>query len=394
MIVYICIKLGSLVFYGETREILILESKQWIIKSIKNIICNEVVCSDEYLTENKIISINTMHKRNKIDGIDKSINDLVKISTKYQQGIIDEIKEFNTKLSDGISKRIDRNEKDKVNLTENNIKSIEEYLLKYTSTSSKLKNNREKISILKKKKSTKYLVSNFYSVDGSTSIDERAFNASILLNINNKIKPNSKNPQILIYHTHASERYVDSSKESDTVVGVGDYLADLLKRKYGYNVLHIRNKYDVVNKKWNRNAYDTALPSIKKVLKKYPSIEVVIDLHRDSGKTKLVTTMGKIKVAKIMLFNGVSRSKIGPREQIPNHNLVYNLAFGLDVRLTALDMYPDFIYKTYIKGYRYNMHLAKKYMLIEVGNNKNTVMEAKSAMVPFAKILNKVLTTS
>ena len=57
-------------------------------------------------------------------------------------------------------------------------------------------------------------------------------------------------------------------------------------------------------------------------------------------------------------------------------------------------MYPDFINKTYIKGYRYNMHLVEKYMLIEVGNNKNSVMEAKLAMVPFAKILNKVLTTS
>ena len=39
------------------------------------------------------------------------------------------------------------------------------------------------------------------------------------------------------------------------------------------------------------------------------------------------------------------------------------------------------------------MHVAKKTMLVEVGNNKNTVLEAKNSMIPFSKILNKVLTT-
>ena len=144
----------------------------------------------------------------------------------------------------------------------------------------------------------------------------------------------------------------------------------------------------------NRNAYDTALPKIRKIINKNPSIEVVIDLHRDSGSNPVVCNMGGIKVAKVMWFNGICRSNVGPRREIPNKNLMYNLAFSLDMYMTSLETYKDFTKKIYLKGYRYNMHLAKKYMLVEVGNNKNTVEQAKNAMIPLAKILNKVLTTN
>ena len=61
------------------------------------------------------------------------------------------------------------------------------------------------------------------------------------------------------------------------------------------------------------------------------------------------------------------------------------------MKMQSMSMYKDFTKKIYIKGYRYNMHLAKKYTLIEVGNNKNTVAEAKNAMALYAKILDRVL---
>ena len=239
------------------------------------------------------------------------------------------------------------------------------------------------------------MLDNLYTIDGNTSIDRDIFNPKELLAISNKIKKDSSKPQILIYHTHGSEKYIDSAnRDSDRVIGVGKYLADILVDKYGYNVIHIKDKYDVIDNKWNRNAYDTAYPHIKKVLKRYPSIKVVIDLHRDSGREKVVTKIGDVNVAKIMLFNGVSRSKVGDRKEIVNHNLKYNLAFSLDMHMNAMEMYKDFTRRIYIKGYRYNMHLAKQYLLVEVGNDKNMVMEAKYAMIPFAKILNKVLTTN
>ena len=107
----------------------------------------------------------------------------------------------------------------------------------------------------------------------------------------------------------------------------------------------------------------------------------------------MISKIDGIKVAKLMYFNGVCRSNVGPRKEIPNDNLKYNLAFSMDMQMESMMMYPGLTKKIYLKGYRYNMHVAKKTMLVEVGNNKNTVLEAKNSMIPFSKILNKVLTT-
>ena len=96
-------------------------------------------------------------------------------------------------------------------------------------------------------------------------------------------------------------------------------------------------------------------------------------------------------MAKIMFFNGVSRSIVGNRKEFSNPNLIYNLSFSLALKMKSMEMYNDYAKKIYIKGYRYNMHLAKKYTLVEVGNNKNTVDEARNSMIILAKILDNVL---
>ncbi|MBE5935085.1 MAG: stage II sporulation protein P [Lachnospiraceae bacterium] len=417
MIIYIFVKLFTLFFTGSTREIIIIETKQWIGKNIKNIVCNEILKSDRYLTEDKVISIATMQKRNNEESdIDKALTLVYNAVDKYDNLIVEEVRNFANASKDKNSsnykkyshQRSDTSSKDKANqyelnnkIFEENMRNIENKLMSYNPSKKQKdaitkENNNSIIKQLKGTNSTSYMVKNFYTVDGSTSIDKSIFKPNLLLGINNRLKSKTNNkPQILIYHTHGSEKYADSSnKRRDSVIGVGDYLTDLLERKYGYNVIHEDRKFDVVNNKWNRNAYDTALPEIKKILKKNPSIEVVIDLHRDSGSSKTVSNIDNIKVARLMFFNGVCRSNVGPRTEIPNNNLKYNLAFSLDMQMEAMKMFPGFTKKIYLKGYRYNMHLAKRYMLVEVGNNKNTVLEAKYAMIPFAKILNKVLTTN
>ena len=78
-----------------------------------------------------------------------------------------------------------------------------------------------------------------------------------------------------------------------------------------------------------------------------------------------------------MFFNGISRSSTGPRKYLQNNNLTDNLSFSLQLKLKAMEMYPDFAKPIYIKGYRYNLHLAKRCLLIELGNQNNTLEEAK-----------------
>ena len=125
-----------------------------------------------------------------------------------------------------------------------------------------------------------YLRQNFYQVDNTTTIGSDQLDANKLLAKDLKLKSNVKGPQILIYHTHSQEGYKDTTPgdASMTIVGVGDYLETLLENKYGTEVLHHKGVYDMPNRD---NAYSNALPELEKILRENPTIEVVIDLHRD-----------------------------------------------------------------------------------------------------------------
>lgn len=242
-------------------------------------------------------------------------------------------------------------------------------------------------------KDVNFLVRNFYIVDSSTRVTDSLFDGEALTKKDMTIKQGNEAPQILIYHTHSQEAFADSREgvEDDTVVGIGTYLAEILKDKYGYNVIHDKSGYDIAGKVPDRNkAYNYARDGITKILDENPTIEVVIDLHRD-GTPKRSTNINGKETAQIMLFNGLSRDVNGPITYLDNPNLQDNLAFSLQLQLKSLELYPGLFYRNYLKCYRYNMHVRPKCLLLELGTYKNTIAEAKNAMEPFAKILNSVL---
>lgn len=241
-------------------------------------------------------------------------------------------------------------------------------------------------------KDVNFLVRNFYFVDASTKVTESLFDAEKLLGKDMTIKQSNDAPQILIYHTHSSEAYIDSrpGEISDTVRGVGEYLANILRDDYGYNVIHDDSVYDVVDGKRIKDAYLVAIDGLNKILEENPSIEVVIDLHRDSPNARNVMIDGK-ETAQIMLFNGLSRDQDGPITRLDNPNLQDNLAFSLQLQMKSLDMYPGLFIKNYLKAYRFNMHVRPKTILMELGTDDNTLESAKNAMYPFAEVLDAVL---
>lgn len=260
-----------------------------------------------------------------------------------------------------------------------------------------LAQNSNMVSKLKDEKDYDYLINNFYIVDSRTKAMKQLFDVSKLLKKDVKLK-NTKNnkPQILICHTHSQESFIDSKKgnPNDTIVGVGAYLAEILTEQYDYNVIHDTTTYDLINGSLDRNkAYNYALPAIEKTLKENPSIEVIIDLHRDgvNDGTRRITNIGGKKTAQLMFFNGLSRNKQGPIDYLENPYISNNLAFSLQLHIKSLSEYANFTRKIYLKDYRYNQHLLPKSLLIELGNNNNTVQEAKNAMEPLANILNQVL---
>ena len=179
-------------------------------------------------------------------------------------------------------------------------------------------------------------------------------------------------------------------------MGVGNYLAEILTETYGYQVLHVTEEFDLAGGVLDRNkAYDYARPYIEQILKENPSIEVVIDLHRDgvAEDRRLVTEINGKPTAQIMFFNGLSYTASGgPVDYLPNPYIQDNLAFSFQMEYQAAQYYPDFYRGIYLSGLRYNLHLRKRAVLLEAGAQTNTVQEVKNAMEPFADILNRVLT--
>lgn len=243
-----------------------------------------------------------------------------------------------------------------------------------------------------------YLLGNFYTVDSSTMADPELLNAQVLLEKNMKIDQSKKGPKVLIYHTHSQEAFADSvpGDESTTIVGMGNLLTELLNDKYKIETIHHKGVYDMVNGKLDRSmAYDLAEPEIQKILDENPSIEVVIDLHRDGvgEQTHLVTDINGKQTAQIMFFNGMSRTKAnGNISYLPNPYIQDNLAFSLQMQLAANAKYPGFTRHIYLKGYRYNMHFKPKSLLIEAGAQTNTVDEMRNAVTYLADVLDTVLT--
>lgn len=236
-----------------------------------------------------------------------------------------------------------------------------------------------------------YLLQNFYRVDSTTTTNSSQLNAAEMLAKDMRVDKEREGPQILIYHTHSQERFADSQDASQSVVGLGDYLADILEEKYGYRVLHHKGSYDVPDRD---NAYSRAAPALEKLLAENPQIQVIIDLHRDgvAEGTRLVEKINGKDTATIMFFNGLSHTTAqGDIGYLANPNLADNLAFSFQMQLAAAEYYPGFSRCIYLKGYRYNMQYLPKSLLVEVGAQTNTYQEAVNAMEPLADVLNKVL---
>ena len=235
------------------------------------------------------------------------------------------------------------------------------------------------------------LLQTFYVLDSTTYIDNTELNIDKLLNQDLTIAKGGAAPQILIYHTHAQEGYADSVEGdlSTTVVGAGDQLASLLEER-GFCVLHDRGIYDT-----DRDyAYSVAAPALQQILTEHPSIEVIIDLHRDGvGEgTHLVTEYQGKKTAQFMFFNGLSRTrKAGEIPYLVNENREANLAFSFQMQLKCQQYYPGLARRIYLKGYRYNMQYRARSLLVELGAQTNTLEEVHNAVPLLADVIASVL---
>lgn len=209
-------------------------------------------------------------------------------------------------------------------------------------------------------------------------------------------------PQILIVHTHSTECYYpsDSATYSDdwptrttdktkNVVAVGKVLKDKLNEAGIVTVqsetLHDEEAYT--------GSYDRSRETIKEYLEKYPSIQIVLDIHRDSityddnSKLKPTVTVNGKKAAQIMIISGC---EAGPVTDFPDW--IENLRFGLRLQQSFETTYPLLARPLFFAQKLYNQDLKHCSLLIEMGSEANTLEEAKYSAELLAEMLIKTLT--
>ena len=190
------------------------------------------------------------------------------------------------------------------------------------------------------------------------------------------VSSSSSGPQILIYHTHTSETYFN---DQGSVVDVGNLLADLLKAK-GYNVIHDTT----INDADYNNSYETAYVNVEKILKANPTIQCIIDVHRDSATKDMVVKDQGIEYAKLMLV-------VGTNVRLSNSIWENNLSFAKAIHLNCLERVDEIIKPIYLSKNRYNQHLCQNSVIVEVGGLENTIFEALNATYILAEAIDSSL---
>jgi stage II sporulation protein P len=214
-----------------------------------------------------------------------------------------------------------------------------------------------------------------------------------------KLNFDKKGPKLLIYHTHTTESYIlnpadigksniPSNNEDPkyNVVRVGEELSQIMKKNYNIDTVHNGTIHDlpVYN-----NSYNNAYVTVTSILKGYPSIAVVFDIHRDAiegnKKLRLTTRIDGKEVAQIAFV--VATGEIG----LEHPNWRENLKLALKIQEILNSKYPGLMRPIYISKYRYNQHVNNGALIIEVGGNGNTLDEAVESMKYFAEAVNEVI---
>lgn len=209
--------------------------------------------------------------------------------------------------------------------------------------------------------------------------------------------------QVLIFHTHTTESYLEydegyyhesfyprSSDSTKNMVSVGAEIAKSL-RAQGIGVIHATEVHDSPE---YTGAYDRSWETISKYMEQYPSIKVVLDIHRDSiagdsgSKVKPTFEVNGRKAAQIMIMAGCD---LDGSYGFPDWE--YNLRFALKLQKYAEDMYPGMTRPLYFGNFAYNMPISRGSLLIEVGTDVNTVYEAQYTGNLLGNVLAKVLQT-
>lgn len=210
----------------------------------------------------------------------------------------------------------------------------------------------------------------------------------------------TEKPQVLILHTHATETYMPTDSEyytskytsrttdnSKNMVRIGEIVTAHLENA-GISVIHVKTQHDYPS---YSGSYSAAAKTICEYIKKYPTIKVVLDLHRDAlasgnDKYKLVSTINGKKAAQVMLVMG---SQTGNVTNFPNWK--ENLKLAVRLQQIFEKTYPTLARPMVVASKNYNQSLTTGSLLIEFGTDANALSEAEYSAQLVGDCLVKLL---
>jgi|GEM_PF-5738166 len=228
--------------------------------------------------------------------------------------------------------------------------------------------------------------SDIFSVEAGAYVENGLLDESKLGKIKLDTLEHSSGPEILIFHTHTGEKYSNTA----TVDDAAKYLADCLSKK-GIGVVLDTTSYglDVTDK-----SYEQSEEGVNKLLKKYPSVHILIDIHRDSGSQAENPVIGGKSYARLMLVDGVCALSDNGRKKdagVENKYIKENLALSLALKKAADTAFPSLMKNIYIKPYRYSLNMKPMSVLLEAGNESDSIDDVKNALSCFSDILVSVI---
>ncbi|MDR3209039.1 MAG: stage II sporulation protein P [Oscillospiraceae bacterium] len=201
-------------------------------------------------------------------------------------------------------------------------------------------------------------------------------------------------PSVLIIHTHSSEAFTpeppDEYEPSDpyrtedkahSIIRVGDVLAESLAAR-GLVVLHDRGVYDYPS---YTGSYGRTLDAVAAYLLEYPTITLVIDLHRDAMETadgsqfKTIADINGDRCSQVMLVVGTNGSGLEHPAWRENMKLALRLEYEMN------RAYPTLARPITVSQFRYNQHLTPGALIVEIGATGNTLAESERAARYFAE---------
>lgn len=214
------------------------------------------------------------------------------------------------------------------------------------------------------------------------------------------VKLSYNGPEVLILHTHATESYtaegetsyntLQSDRTQDTeknIVKVGEKMAEIF-RENGIETIHDKTLHDYPN---YNGSYANSLKTAESYLKKYPTIKMIIDVHRDAivysdgTKAKVLTQIDGKKAAQLMFVIGTDAGGLLHPEWKKN------LTFAVKLQAAIEQKYPGLMRGINLRKERFNEHLTYGSMILEVGTSGNTLSEALYSAGLAAKVIAEAL---